>query len=169
MFKLVWPWAPWARLVWYLLFVVWCVVMLPCVCCLLILSQTSLKVVVCLCMFSLLHMCVSPMCSLLVDFYQCIWFEFLMRWLFVIRFRQRLFVVRSMRFGDLCVQCVFIVCSHDLVQFSVLCWFLFLVSFLEHGLFKSIVCCNVCMMLFWKCVFCPQSIKVPVGYYYYYY
>ena len=25
-----------------------------------------------------------------------------------------------MRFGDLCVQCVFIVCSHDLVQISVL-------------------------------------------------
>ena len=42
----------------------------------------------------------------------------------------------------------FIVCSHGFVQFRVFYWFLFLVSFLEHGLLKNIVFCNAFMMFF---------------------
>ena len=56
---------------------------------------------------------------------------------------QGLFVVWSMRFGVLCVQCVFIVLlSNGFVNFSVFYGLLFCVTFLEHGLFKSIVFSN---------------------------
>ena len=89
-----------------------------CVVCCLILSQSSLEIVVlcCLLWFSVhMHFASWLLSSYLVCFFP-------------------MFVLLDVPFT---------LGSHGFVQFRVLYWFLCLVSFLEHGLFKSTVCCNV--------------------------
>jgi len=73
---------------------------------------------------------------------------------------QGLFVVRSMRFGVLCGQCVFIVFSNDFVNFSVFYGLLCFVTFLEHGLFKSIVFSNGFVYVFLNMCVSPTG---PLG------
>ena len=68
-----------------------------------------------------------------------------------------------MRFGDLCVQCVLVVFPYDFDNFCVFHWLLFLVSFLEHGLFKSIVFSKCFGYYFEHVCFAHSPQKCPLG------